>query len=224
MGNKMQILKRQPGVATDAKAEPARPPAGPSDTARLLHLIQAAETTFLEKGYHTATMSDVAKAAGMSKKTVYKLIESKVELFAALVENREAKLTIPVIDKNWTINETLVQILLRIGEYLLAPEQIAMTRLIMAEYTHSDDFARVFHRRRVKKSKWILERLLAEIAHSDCENTVQPAEMAAMLFGMTIGEYQVSALLGYRPVPSKAAMTRRVRSAVNIFLTGYATK
>jgi AefR-like transcriptional repressor, C-terminal domain len=99
-----------------------------------------------------------------------------------------------------------------------------MTRLIMAEYTHSDDFARVFHRRRVKKSKWILERLLAEIAHSDCENTVQPAEMAAMLFGMTIGEYQVSALLGYRPVPSKAAMTRRVRSAVNIFLTGYATK
>jgi TetR/AcrR family transcriptional repressor of mexJK operon len=220
MGNKMQVLKRQPSVAADAKVALARPPAASTDAARLLHLIQAAETTFLEKGYHTATMSDVAKAAGMSKKTVYKLIESKVELFAALVENREAKLTMPVIDKNLGLNETLVQVLLRIGEYLLAPEQIAMTRLIMAEYTHSDDFARVFHRRRVKKSKWLLVRLLSEIVHPDCANTAPPAEMAAMLFGMTIGEYQVSALLGYRPLPSKAAMTRRVSSAVDLFLAG----
>ena len=52
---------------------------------RMLQLITAAEDIFLAKGYHTATMSDVAKAAGMSKKTVYTMIESKAELFGALL-------------------------------------------------------------------------------------------------------------------------------------------
>ncbi|OYV38447.1 MAG: TetR family transcriptional regulator, partial [Acidocella sp. 20-61-6] len=42
----------------------------------MLKLFDAAEDIFLLKGYHTATMSDVAKAAGMSKKTVYQLVES----------------------------------------------------------------------------------------------------------------------------------------------------
>ena len=48
-------------------------------------LIAAAEDIFLAKGYHAATMNDVAKAAGMSKKTVYMMIESKAELFGALL-------------------------------------------------------------------------------------------------------------------------------------------
>ena len=53
--------------------------------ARMLQLIEAAEDIFLAKGYHAATMNDVAKAAGMSKKTVYTIIESKAELFGALL-------------------------------------------------------------------------------------------------------------------------------------------
>jgi TetR/AcrR family transcriptional regulator of autoinduction and epiphytic fitness len=191
-----------------------------SDAAKLLHLIESAEAIFLAKGFHTATMNDVAKAAGMSKKTVYKLIDSKAGLFEALIEHHAEKLVMPAIKDDWTMNEILVQFLLRLGEFLLSPAQISLIRLIMAEYTHSTDFGRIFHQKRVNKSKTQLETWLAQACAPAFWQVADVREMAAMLFGMALGEFHVSVLIGFRPVPTKAALARRVRCAVDVFLNG----
>jgi AcrR family transcriptional regulator len=195
-----------------------------SDAAKLLHLIVSAEAIFLEKGFHTATMNDVAKAAGMSKKTVYKLIDSKAGLFEALMDHHAEKLVMPAINDDWTTNEILVQFLLRLGEFLLSPAQISLIRLIMAEYTHSTDFGRIFHQKRVIKSKTQLESWLARAFAPDFCQVAEVREMSAMLFGMALGEFHLSVLIGFRPVPTKAALTRRVRYAVDVFLNGCETK
>ncbi len=223
MGREMQILKHQLGTArhaTGALAAPRPAVTEASDAVRMLQLMQAAETIFLEKGYHTATMNDVAKAAGMSKKTVYKLIDSKAGLFAALMDHHAAKLIMPVIEEDWTENEILVQVLLRIGQFILSPEQISITRLIMTEYTHSNDFGRIFHQSKVKRGKALLQRCLSEIGPPGYRKVAQVQETAAMLFGMALGEFHLSALVGFRPVPTKAALARRIRRAVALFLAG----
>jgi AcrR family transcriptional regulator len=194
------------------------------DAAKLLHLIDAAEVIFLQKGFHTATMNDVAKAAGMSKKTVYQLIDSKATLFTALIEHHAEKLVMPAIEADWSMNEILVQFLLRLGAFLLSPAQISLIRLIMAEYTHSNDFGRVFHQKRVMKSKMELENWLIRICATDYFEVVDAREMAAMLFGMALGEFHLGVLVGFRPIPTKAALTRRVRCAVDIFLAGCVKK
>lgn len=192
------------------------------EAARLLQLIDAAEDIFLAKGYHTATMNDVAKAAGMSKKTVYQLIESKSELFVALLEHHQSKLVFPAIQDSWTIREVLVENLLCLGRFILSPQQIAIVRLIMAEYTHSNDFGRIFHQKRVVKVKSRLEDCLIDVAR-DRMNMGDAKEMAAMLFGMALGEFHLSVMIGFRPMPTKAALERRVRCAVNLFLSGHET-
>jgi AcrR family transcriptional regulator len=197
-----------------------RPKRAPPDAAKLLHLIAAAEEIFLEKGFHTATMNDVAKAAGMSKKTVYQLIDSKAALFDALMAHHAEKLVMPAIEDDWTMNEILVQFLLRLGAYLLSPAQISLIRLIMAEYTHSNDLGRVFHQKRVMRSKTQLESWLARICAPDYVQVADAREMAAMLFGMALGEFHLGVLVGFRPIPTKAALTRRVRCAVDVFLAG----
>jgi TetR/AcrR family transcriptional repressor of mexJK operon len=189
-----------------------------SDAAKLLHLIKAAEAIFLEKGFHTATMSDVAKAAGISKKTVYKLIDSKAGLFEALMEHHAERLVMPLIKDDWTMNEILVQFLLCLGEFLLSPAQISLIRLIMAEYTHSNDFGRIFHQKRVNKSKTQLETWLARACAPDFCQVADVREMAAMLFGMALGEFHLGVLVGFRPIPTKAALARRVRCAVDVFV------
>src|SRR5580765_7400709 len=55
-------------------------------------LIEAAEKVFVEMGYGTANVDDIAKRAGMSKKTLYQLFETKESLFAAVIASRRAAL------------------------------------------------------------------------------------------------------------------------------------
>ena len=110
--------------------------------------------------------------------------------------------------------------LLCLARFLLSPGQIALLRLIMAEYTHSPDFGRIFLRNRVTKAKFRLENCLAEIAVQHPCLVTNPKELAAMLFGMAIGEFHLGALIGFRSTPSKLALEKRVRQAVDIFLGG----
>ncbi len=191
------------------------------DTAKMLQLIEAAEDIFLAKGYHTATMSDVAQAAGMSKKTVYKLIESKGGLFAALLDYHQEKLLIPAIREDWPIHEILVQNLLCLAQFLLSPQQIAIIRLIMAEYTHGKDFGRVFHQKRVMKGKLQLENCLTKIGPPLYDKLEDVRDMSGMLFGMALGEFHLGVLIGFRAMPTKTVLTRRVRLAVDLFLKGF---
>jgi TetR/AcrR family transcriptional regulator of autoinduction and epiphytic fitness len=206
--------------ASSIRSRAPVPSAFKPETAKILHLIDAAEDIFLAKGYHTATMNDVAKAAGMSKKTVYQLIDSKADLFAALLDHHHSKLVFPPVEEGWTVRDILVENLLCLGRFLLSPQQIAIIRLIMAEYTHSPDFGRLFHQKRVTKAKNLLENCLAEIAGRNQLKLTDAREMSAMLFGMALGEFHLSVLIGFRPAPAKAVLERRIRCAVDLFLTG----
>jgi len=191
-----------------------------AEAAKLLQLIGAAEDIFLQKGYHTATMSDVAKAAGMSKKTVYQLIDSKAELFAVLLAHHQSLLNFPEPLPDWTVSKILTENLLCLARFLLSPEQIAIIRHIMAEYTHSPGLGRVFHEKRFNKAKSKLESCLAGLTAEQGLKLKEVREMSAMLFGMAIGEFHIAVLIGFRSVPSKAALESRVRRAVDIFLAG----
>jgi len=207
--------------ATVVQKSPDRDPA--AEPARMLELITAAEHVFLEKGYHAATMNDVAKAAGMSKKTVYTLIESKAELFDALVTHHQSMLKFPTPEPGWTTRDILIANVTCLARYLLSPSQIAILRLIMAEYTHSPDLGRIFHRNRVNKAKLKLENCFTDLAKTHQYPATKAKELAAMLFGMAIGEFHIGVLIGFRAAPSKQTLDNRVRQAVDIFLAGCGT-
>jgi hypothetical protein len=46
------------------------------------------------------------------------------------------------------------------------------------------------------------------------------SEISAMLFGMTIGEFHLGVLVGFRGPPSKSLLEKRIRDGVAIFLAG----
>jgi len=47
-------------------------------------ILEAARQVFADRGYHEATVSDVARSAGVSEKTVYDYFQSKEELLFAI--------------------------------------------------------------------------------------------------------------------------------------------
>src|SRR3954468_3961309 len=56
------------------------------DTAKRRQILDGARRVFLAQGFEGASMNDIARAAGVSKGTLYVYFENKERLFAAIVE------------------------------------------------------------------------------------------------------------------------------------------
>jgi AcrR family transcriptional regulator len=56
------------------------------------HLLAAAEEVFARRGYHEATLEEIATAAGFTKGAVYSNFEGKEDLFLTLTETHVAEL------------------------------------------------------------------------------------------------------------------------------------
>ncbi|HYZ31402.1 MAG TPA: TetR/AcrR family transcriptional regulator [Crenalkalicoccus sp.] len=185
--------------------------------------MQAAEEVFLREGYAAASMDEVARTAGMSKKTLYQLFPSKEALFEAVIEE--------LSDFHEAIGEevqdghaALGAVLERMVHEVLQPRHIGMLRLIAAEVNRAPELAYAVRRGTAGRvlsalDRWILVQ--AEAGKLRVENT---SEAAGMLFGMALGELHVQVLLGLRRPPSRATIARRVRSAVATFLNGAAVR
>lgn len=73
-------------------AEPAASTARLSRAARRAQLLSAARSTFVDAGYHSAAMDDIAERAGVSKPVLYQHFPSKLELYLALVNQTASEL------------------------------------------------------------------------------------------------------------------------------------
>jgi AcrR family transcriptional regulator len=54
-------------------------------------LLEAAESLFVERGFHSASLEAVADRAGFSKGAVYSRFDSKADLFLALLDERNPR-------------------------------------------------------------------------------------------------------------------------------------
>src|SRR5436309_1106187 len=62
------------------------PQSGADDNAKRRQIIVGARGIFLAQGFDAASMSDIARAAGVSKGTLYVYFDNKEQLFQAIVE------------------------------------------------------------------------------------------------------------------------------------------
>lgn len=67
-----------------------------SRAARRAQLLSAAQSAFVDAGYHAAGMDDIAERAGVSKPVLYQHFPSKLELYLALVRQTAAELVAAV--------------------------------------------------------------------------------------------------------------------------------
>lgn len=69
-----------------AEPNPVSTQAIPGDSAKRRQIVEGARRIFLERGFDAASMNDIARAAGVSKGTLYVYFENKEQLFGAIVE------------------------------------------------------------------------------------------------------------------------------------------
>ncbi len=209
-------------VQEDVLTERRRPGRDPMpEAARSRLLCEAAASIFLRDGYGTARMDEVARAAGMSKRTLYQLFPSKAALFEATVGTALAPLHLDTeLEREPDLEQALIGTLLIAARHLLAPRQTALFRLVIAEGQRSPELAEAFHRVKLKAGASPLQRRIAAEMQAGRLAPGDPEQASRLLFGMVLGGPQMMMMLGLMPPPDDAQLQELVAHAVAIYLRG----
>jgi AcrR family transcriptional regulator len=200
-----------------------RPQLRPDDETRQI-IYQAARHEFAANGYAATSTETVARRAGISTKTLYRLIPNKAALFEAMVASRLDGLLSDVnlqaaddVDFETALNAAL----LACANLSLDPEVVALQRTVLQEANQFSDLAATFYRNGIARliaalSDWL--RVQIERGQIKLDN---PEETAGMLIGMVASAPQRAAIYGGIPLPSPSEIERRVKTCASLFLRGY---
>ena len=226
------VLKSSDLLA-DADAElaavPQRGEASPGEApreegAKRRQILDGARRVFLDDGFDGASMNEVARAAGVSKGTLYVYFASKEELFAALLRDEkrgQAEQLCGFTDDDLDLRSTLHGFGVRFIELMLRPDSLAHLRTVMAVAPKFPEIGRAYYeagpetgRRRIAR---YLDRQVA-----DGRLTIADTLAASILFFELLkAGILLEALLSIGPRPTPADVERHVEQAVELFIKAH---
>jgi AcrR family transcriptional regulator len=213
--------RRTPGNGSP-QAKSLLEPADPRDE----EILRAAFAVFTEKGFHGATMLDVAGRARASKATLYTRFASKEGLFKALIAwgTRQGTDALDAIigDPSFDPLTTLHRFAARILAEMMQPERLALFRVAVAEGGRLPEIGRIFssftrdHGAQLGHvvAKRLVEQRLIEID--------DPEEYGHSFIGLLQGELFMRALIGATPPPSAREIERHAHRAMTRLVHAFA--
>lgn len=184
-------------------------------------ILEAAERVFIASGYGAASMEEIARVAGMSKKTVYALFPHKRELFGALVGETGGFLESKAIRSQSPVQifAELRRRLLEMAAFALAPRQVEITRLVISEAHHWPELAEEFHARGVTRGVNFIAECLEHLRRVDPDIDVPDVQQTAVaLCGAAIGDFHFRVLLDQGITYPRSKLLAQVDIALKIVL------
>ncbi|MBI1205598.1 MAG: TetR family transcriptional regulator [Rhodopseudomonas sp.] len=127
------------GAATADSAE---------DSAKWRQIVEGARTVFLARGFDAASMGDIAKAAGVSKGTLYVYFKDKEELFSAIVQSEcctHAESAFGLDDNDHDVETALNRVGAEFVNYLCNSGKAASLRIVIAIADRMPEIGRTFY-------------------------------------------------------------------------------
>jgi AcrR family transcriptional regulator len=203
-----------------------RPQVRPDDETRRI-IYEAARHEFAGGGYAATSMETVARRAGVSTKTLYRLMPNKAALFEGMVSDRLDRFVSAVslhAGDDTDIEEALCAALIACADLALDEEVIELQRMVLQEAGKFSDIAGTFHRNAIQRTVVALADWLRMQQKRGLIELDDVDEAAGMLLGMVTSAPRRAALFGRVPLPSRLQVEARVRSCAAIFLHGCQAK
>jgi AcrR family transcriptional regulator len=204
-----------------------RAPDDTEDSAKRRQILEGARVIFRALGFDAASMGEIAKAAGVSKGTLYVYFKDKDELFESIVEKECVFQAERVFDFD-VANPDVAAELTRMGNayvrILCQPERQATLRTVIAIADRKPNVGRTFYETGPAKG---IARLAAyfeaeveagRLEIEDCE--VAAAQFMESCHAMTLKPV----MLNFGPPPSPERIEYVVRIAVKTFMAAYGKK
>jgi AcrR family transcriptional regulator len=125
-----------------------RPAEGTEDTAKRRQIIDGARTVFLARGFDAASMGDIAKAAGVSKGTLYVYFKNKEELFASIVLQEccsHAEGAFRLDETDTDVEKVLTHVGTEFVKFLCSPGKASSLRIVVAIAERMPEIGKVFY-------------------------------------------------------------------------------
>jgi AcrR family transcriptional regulator len=184
-------------------------------------ILAAAFESFMERGYATASMLDIATRARVSKREIYALVGNKQELLMACIGERAKRFNVPTQLPVLHDRETLAEVLASFGTVLVRevtdPGVIAVFRLAIAEVVQAPEVARTLDSIGRETSRAALREIMTRAVASGLL-TGKPVELAEQFAGLLWRDLLVSLLLGVAQRPNLREIGIRARKASADFL------
>lgn len=203
---------------------PGRPPLRSEDETRAL-IISAAARAFLETGYIRTGIDTIARDAGVSTRTLYKLFAAKEDL---LKEAMEARIDIAFgrLDAARTAGSdpraNLEAFLSGYARLALSDEAVRLTRLVAAERLEVPALAESY-RQATARITGVFEAWVLEHQKSGFIREIDTETVAHLLRG-TVNEMQRQILLGLRAPFTTDEQSEWVKASVSTLLDGLAPR
>ena len=199
-----------------------RPQLRPDDETRQI-IYEAARHEFAANGYAATSTETVARRAGVSTKTLYRLVPNKSALFEAMVSDRLEQIPVrlqPAGADDADIEDGLNAALMACADLALDPEVVALQRIILQETSQFPDLAATFYNNGIVRTAAALSSWLRPQVKRGLIELDNVEEAAGMLIGMVASAPQRAAIFGGMKLPSRARIKARVRSCAALFLRG----
>jgi AcrR family transcriptional regulator len=217
-----------PGAVADASEDRrcrGRPRVRPDDDTRQI-IYEAARHEFAASGYAATGMESVARRAGVSTKTLYRLVPNKASLFEGMVSDRLDRflsdVNLRAVD-HADIEQAMYAALLACAGLSLDEEVVALQRMVLQEAGKSSDIAATFYRNGIQRTLAALAEWLRVQQQRGLIELDNIEEAAGMLLGMVAAAPQRAAIYGGVPLPSRGQIEARARACAALFLRGCGT-
>jgi AcrR family transcriptional regulator len=194
----------------------------PGESAKRRQIIEGARLVFLAQGFDAASMDEIARAAGVSKGTLYVYFKNKEELFAAIVRSECASQAEQIFDLD-PGDHDVAAVLRRVGTGYVnfRVRKVTPLRTVVAIAERMPEFGRNFYEtgpaRGIDALASYLRAQVNEgvLAVEDCEVA------AAQFLDACQSTLFIPVLLNFGAPPDEAEIEHVVGIAVRMFLAAY---
>jgi AcrR family transcriptional regulator len=191
---------------------------------KALKIMQAAKDLFIAEGYGAVSMDQVAKAAGVSKATVYSHFGSKEKLFAAIIHHACKGLAVdlfPQVADEPDIGVALRRIASSIENFLLGEGPIKVYRIIVSEGPRFPELIEAWYSTGPLPFRAMLAEFL-RTATTDGKLVIPNPTLAAdQLVALVKGPLYLRRLFNLRLRPEDPTPEEVVDGAVQMILDAY---
>jgi AcrR family transcriptional regulator len=196
------------------------------DSSKRRQILDGARKLFLDMGFDGASMGEIARAAGVSKGTLYVYFADKSRLFEAIVEQEsleQGKVAFD-FDPSRDVTTTLLEFGQAYIELLCRPGVGSATRTVMAIAERMPEVGRRFYENVIALTIGRLAAYLdARIAAGDLE--IEESKLASAQFmQMCQATLFQPFIFQAAPAPSAERISQVVESATRMFLAAYQVK
>ena len=198
-------------------------PATEEDSSKRRQILDGARKVFMDLGFDGASMNEIARAAGVSKGTLYVYFTDKNRLFEAIVEEESLAHGQVVFnfDPGRDVETTLREFGRAYIELVCRPGGGSAIRTVMAIAERMPDVGRRYYEQVLAKSiNRLADYLAAHIGPDDL--AIDDCQLAASQFMQVC---QASLFLPFvfqaAPAPSTERIVAVVESATRMFLAAY---